>query len=214
MASDHSHLLDKMSIPENHIPVNELFTSVQGEGYHHGKAAFFIRFAGCDIGCSWCDSKDAWSIDESDFISVNSILAQIAASELNMIVITGGEPLIYDLSLLTKKIHQQGKHIHIETSGAYPLHAEFDWLTLSPKQVNLPQEAIYSKANELKIVISEKWDLDFALSEAEKVHTDCRLYLQPQWKNLKASLDFIMDFLQKNQNWRLSLQNHKFLGIK
>ena len=214
MSAESGKLLNKLKIPENQIPVNEIFTSVQGEGFHHGKAAFFIRFAGCDIGCIWCDSKDAWSMEESDLMFIDDIVAQSIESKLDLVVITGGEPLIYDLSKLTNALVNQGKKIHIETSGAYPIFSKFDWLSLSPKKVHLPHQDVYHKANELKIAVNDSTDLAFAQQESEKVNADCHLFLQPQWKQLKQSLPSILEFIKINPSWRLSLQNHKFLGIK
>lgn len=214
MGVDSSSVLNKIEIPENQIPINEIFYSVQGEGFHQGKAAFFIRFAGCDIGCVWCDSKDAWSIEESDFMLIEHIVGEAVNANLEMVVITGGEPLIYDLTLLCKELKQHKKKIHIETSGAYPIRAEFDWLTLSPKKVIIPLEKAYSLANELKIVVSDQSDLEFAQTEAKKVNADCHLFLQPQWKQLKIMMPIILEFVKANPTWRLSLQNHKFLGIK
>ncbi|MBL6964483.1 MAG: 7-carboxy-7-deazaguanine synthase QueE [Bacteroidetes bacterium] len=214
MASDSTSILHHLEIPENHIPVNEIFYSIQGEGFHHGCPAFFIRFAGCDIGCIWCDSKDGWSVEESHFMPVEHIVNEAVSSDIGMVIITGGEPLIYNLQNLTEKLNQNKKKIHIETSGAYPLFASFDWLTLSPKKVKLPLESYYSLANELKIIVNDESDLNFAQSQAKKIGTACHLFLQPQWNQLKIMLPKIMDFIKANPEWRLSLQNHKFLGIK
>lgn len=199
--------------PEGKIFIKETFSSIQGEGFHTGIPAFFIRFAGCDIGCIWCDSKDAWSVNNARLTSYENIIREAIEQPKQMIVITGGEPAIYDLREITREIRKAGKKVHLETSGAYPVLAEFDWLTLSPKQIILPLAWNYKLANELKIVINNPDDLSFAKEQAHHVKSECRLFLQPQWGRKKEIMPLLLSFIQDNPAWRLSVQLHKYLRI-
>jgi 7-carboxy-7-deazaguanine synthase len=196
------------------IPVNETFFSIQGEGFYTGKAAYFIRFAGCDIGCKWCDTRDAWSVEHSSPMEIERIIQEATAGITDYVVITGGEPMYYNLSALTKKLRIKSKYVHIETSGAYPLRANFDWLSLSPKKIKLPLPEYYARANELKVIIEDMVDLEFALQQAERVMENCMLFVQPQWSKQNEVLPYLIEFIKENPKWRLSLQIHKFLGIK
>ncbi|MEA3494832.1 MAG: 7-carboxy-7-deazaguanine synthase QueE [Bacteroidota bacterium] len=200
-------------IPKGQVLINETFCSLQGEGYYSGKAAFFIRFAGCDIGCIWCDSKDTWSVENSRFTEIKEIVKEVKKYKTDIIVITGGEPLIYDLKELTDALKKTSKEIHVETSGAYPLSVDFDWLTVSPKKNMKIIESTCYHADELKIVVFESSDIEFAKSLEDKVKRNCKLFLQPEWGNQKNILPEIIDFIKNNPQWQLSLQTHKYIDI-
>lgn len=202
-------------ISDDEILINEHFYSIQGEGIYTGKPAYFIRFSGCDIGCQWCDSKDAWSLKNSVKIKIPDLTEEMQNSTpVNLVVITGGEPFIFNLEPLTRELKKTGKEIHIETSGAYPHSGEFDWLTLSPKKTKLPLAPLYDLANELKVVIKEPEDLEFAIGQAGNVKNSCMLLLQPEWKAREKILPEIIRFIKENPAWRLSLQTHKYLNIR
>jgi organic radical activating enzyme len=196
------------------ILIRETFISLQGEGYFTGKAAFFIRFAGCDIGCTWCDTKDAWSAEQSDEFTVSEIIQRAVDSKINYVVITGGEPFIHNLDLLTRKLKDLGKYIHIETSGAYPVgNAVFDWISISPKKIIVPKEENYRHASELKVVVENISDIEFAEKQKTKVNNTCKLYLQPQWEKAEIILPSLIRYITEHQEWQLSLQTHKYLNI-
>ena len=202
------------SIPEGKIFINEYFSSIQGEGFHTGKAAFFIRFSGCDIGCKWCDSRDAISLKNGKMTNISEVVEAARLSGLKMVVITGGEPALHKLGELTEGLKNQNMVVHLETSGAYPLDSTFDWLTLSPKKISLPLAENYGFADEMKVVISETEDFEFALNQEKLVKESCRLFLQPEWKLREKMLPLILEFLSKHSEWRLSLQVHKYLNVK
>ena len=189
----------------------ETFFSIQGEGFHSGKSAYFIRIGGCDVGCHWCDVKESWDHEEHQIVSVDDIVSKISGT--NLVIITGGEPLMWDMTVLTKKIKKNKMVVHLETSGAYNLSGKWDWICLSPKKQKLPKKEIYEIANELKIIIYNKHDLEFALEESKKVSEKCKLFLQPEWARFEKNKSLIFDFIKKNPNWNLSLQLHKFMGI-
>lgn len=194
------------------LPVMEHFYTLQGEGHHTGKAAYFIRLGGCDVGCHWCDVKESWNPDLHPLMDVENI-AQTAAKHSKTIVLTGGEPLMWNLDVLTGKLKDLGCQIHIETSGAYPMSGHLDWITLSPKKTGLPLEAIYEKANELKVIIFNNHDFRFAEEQAAKVAPDCRLYLQSEWSKREEMYPKITDFILENPRWQASVQTHKYLNI-
>lgn len=194
------------------LPIMEHFYTLQGEGAHTGKAAYFIRVGGCDVGCHWCDVKESWNPDLHPLLDAIEI-AEIAAKECKTIVITGGEPSMYNLNVLTKRLKELGCQIHVETSGAYPLRGEIDWITLSPKKNALPLEEIYPKASELKVIVYNQHDFLFAQSQAEKVSDSCKLYLQSEWGKRDAMYPKITDFILENPNWQASVQTHKYLNI-
>lgn len=206
-------ILIDIDIPDEYILINETFHSLQGEGYHTGKAAFFIRFAGCDIGCRWCDSKDAISVINSKLVKLDEIVGEAKKSKAKIVIITGGEPLLFDLRILTKRLRSEGKEVHIETCGAFKPYAEFDWLTLSPKKIQLPIKDIYPLANELKIIIHENEDFEFAEKQLSLVNDSCKTYLQPEWSSKDKMLAKIVRFIKKNPHWLLSLQTHKYIEI-
>lgn len=194
-------------------PVMEHFYTLQGEGKFTGTAAYFIRLGGCDVGCVWCDVKESWNADEHTKMSVSEILEKIAAFPVQHIVITGGEPAMYDLTPLVNALHENGYYVAIETSGAHQLTGNVDWYTFSPKKFKAPVNEAYIRASELKVVIYHKSDFDWAREHAQKVSPDCLLYIQPEWSKQERLLPEIIEFVKMNPNWRLSLQTHKYLNI-
>lgn len=194
------------------LPLMEEFYTIQGEGYHKGTAAYFIRIGGCDVGCHWCDVKESWNAETHPPTSVESIVAN-AASYSDTIVVTGGEPLTWDMGPLTAGLKEKGLSIHIETSGAYPLTGTWDWICLSPKKNKLPKEEIYLTAHELKVIVYNKHDFVFAEEQASKVGKDCMLYLQPEWSVREKMIPLIVDYVMQNPKWKVSLQTHKYLNI-
>lgn len=194
------------------LPVMEHFYTIQGEGAHTGKAAYFIRLGGCDVGCHWCDVKESWDPNLHPLMNTDAI-AEIAASHCKTIVLTGGEPLMWNLEALTRKLKYLGCTIHIETSGAYGMSGVLDWITLSPKKTGLPKMDIYTKAHELKVIIFNNNDFNFAMEQAEKVNVDCKLYLQSEWSKREEMYPKMTDFVMKNPKWQVSVQTHKYLNI-
>lgn len=194
------------------LPVMEHFYTIQGEGNHAGRAAYFIRLGGCDVGCHWCDVKDSWDAEKHPLMDMEE-LAYIATQDCKTIVLTGGEPLMWNLDFLTQRLKDYGATIHIETSGAYPLSGILDWITLSPKKTKLPLDEIYQVAHELKMIIFNRHDFMFAVQEAEKVNEDCKLYLQTEWGKRDVNSPLIVDFVKKNPKWQISIQTHKYLDI-
>tara|TARA_B100001059_G_C17837905_1_gene589571 strand:+ start:2810 stop:3439 length:630 start_codon:yes stop_codon:yes gene_type:complete len=195
------------------LPLMESFYTIQGEGYHKGSAAYFIRIGGCDIGCHWCDIKESWDVEKFPFVNVKSIVDKVKKNS-NKVVITGGEPLIYNMNPLTKKLKQLNISTHLETSGAYELTGYWDWICLSPKKNKLPINNIYSIANELKIIIYNKNDFLFAENLAKNTNPDCKLYLQPEWSKREKVMPLIVNYVLKNNHWKVSLQTHKYLNIQ
>ncbi|AUC82285.1 7-carboxy-7-deazaguanine synthase QueE [Lacinutrix sp. Bg11-31] len=194
------------------LPLMEEFYTIQGEGFHKGTAAYFIRIGGCDVGCHWCDVKESWNAQLHPPTVIEDIVAN-AKKYSNTIVVTGGEPLMWDMTALTKQLKADGMSIHIETSGAYQLSGQWDWICLSPKKMKLPTQGVYDKANELKCIIFNKDDFRFAEEQAEKVNGDCILYLQPEWSKRDTMVPLIVDYVMANPKWKVSLQTHKYLNI-
>lgn len=194
------------------LPVMEHFYTIQGEGAHAGKAAYFIRLGGCDVGCHWCDVKESWDPKLHPLMNAEKI-AETAASFCKTVVLTGGEPLMWNLNPLTKKLKDLGCTIHIETSGAYQMSGILDWITLSPKKTGLPKPDIYAKASELKVIIFNNNDFTFSAEQAEKVNDSCRLYLQSEWSKRDEMYPKMTDFVMKNPQWQVSVQTHKYLNI-
>lgn len=194
------------------LPLMEAFYTIQGEGYHQGTAAYFIRVGGCDVGCHWCDVKASWDANLHPPTSVDALVLK-AAENSKMIVITGGEPLMYNMNPLTKKLQEAGLKTHIETSGAHPLSGYWDWVCLSPKKRKLPKEEVYEVADELKMIVFNKDDFRFAEEQAKKVNENCTLYLQPEWGKRELMMPLIVDYIKENPKWRVSLQTHKYLDI-
>jgi organic radical activating enzyme len=194
------------------LPLMEEFYTIQGEGYHKGTAAYFIRIGGCDVGCHWCDVKESWDANIHPPTSADRI-AKNAAKYSDTIVVTGGEPLMWDMSPLTRKLKSLGLQTHIETSGAYKLSGDWDWICLSPKKRMLPTEKVLEKANELKVIVYNKSDFEFAEKYADQVNKDCILYLQPEWSVREKIVPLIVDYVMKKPKWKVSLQTHKYLNI-
>ena len=190
----------------------EKFYTIQGEGYYSGQPFYFIRLGGCDVGCHWCDVKESWDHNQHQFIEVDDLIKYVKEHTSN-VVITGGEPLMWDLSELTKRFKENNIKLHLETSGAYDLSGNWDWVCLSPKKKMLPKKEFYSIADELKVVIYNNDDFKFAVQESEKVSQECKLFLQPEWSKFDLMKDKIVQFVMKNKNWNISLQIHKFLKI-
>jgi len=194
------------------LPLMEAFYTIQGEGFHKGTAAFFIRIGGCDVGCHWCDVKESWNAELHPPTAVSQIANQ-AQNYSNTIVVTGGEPLMWDMGPLTKLLHKKGLQTHIETSGAYPLTGQWDWVCLSPKKRKQPRAEIYPKSHELKVIIYNKDDFKFAEEQAQKVSDRCILYLQPEWSVREKIIPMIVDYVMSHPKWKISLQTHKYLNI-
>jgi organic radical activating enzyme len=195
------------------LPVMERFYTLQGEGFHQGKAAYFIRLGGCDVGCVWCDVKESWDAGKHPRQSVPELVAAAAAYPGRVAVITGGEPLMHDCTALTHGLRQAGFATHIETSGAWPLSGEWDWICLSPKKFKAPLPAIPPQANELKVVIFNKSDFDWAEQWAAQTAQDCLLFLQPEWSKSATVTPLIIDYIKDHPKWRFSLQLHKYIHV-
>jgi organic radical activating enzyme len=194
------------------LPLMEEFYTIQGEGYHTGKAAYLIRVGGCDVGCHWCDVKESWNAELHPPTLANTIVEH-AKKYSDTVVITGGEPLMWSMDYLTKKLQQHGIKTHIETSGAYSFSGSWNWFCLSPKKTKLPLEEVYKEADELKIIIFNKSDFKFAEEQAAKVGSNCELFLQPEWSKKEKMTELIVDYVMKNPKWKISLQTHKYLNI-
>jgi len=209
LTEEQQSLLDKGKL----LPVMEQFYTIQGEGNNTGKAAYFIRIGGCDVGCHWCDVKESWDANIHPLTSVSQLLSELRTYSVKAVVITGGEPLQYNLDELTKQLKEQQIETFIETSGAYPITGNWDWICLSPKKTMPPKELIYKMAHELKIIVYNKHDFEWAKQEAEKVNENCFLYLQPEWSKRDEMMPLIVDFVKENTKWRVSLQTHKYMNI-
>ena len=195
------------------LPVMETFYTVQGEGAYAGAPAYFIRLGGCDVGCVWCDVKESWDASKHPMRSAEELVEMVKTSGAGICVITGGEPAMYDLQILTTTLQACGIRTHVETSGAYELTGHWDWVTFSPKKFKGPVESIYAQADELKVVVFHPTDIEWATGHASKVRASCQLYLQPEWDKKERVQPMILDFIRKNTNWRISVQTHKYLGV-
>ncbi len=194
-------------------PVMEHFYTIQGEGMYTGVAAYFVRLGGCDVGCVWCDVKESWDASKHPLLTVDDIVKNIKQSETKIAVITGGEPLMHNCEALTSEIKLNHIRTHIETSGSHPLSGQWDWICLSPKKFKSPLEDIYDKANELKIVVFNKHDFEWAEEHAAKVSNTCKLYLQPEWSKRNEITLLLVEYIKNNPKWTVSLQTHKYLNI-
>ncbi|GGB22530.1 7-carboxy-7-deazaguanine synthase QueE [Puia dinghuensis] len=195
------------------LPVMESFYTLQGEGFHQGKAAFFIRLGGCDVGCVWCDVKESWDAGKHPQREVSALVAAAKEHPGRIVVITGGEPLMHDCSELTRELHRAGFATHIETSGAWPLSGEWDWICLSPKKFKAPLPEIVPLANELKVVIYNKTDFSWAEEWAARTAAGCRLFLQPEWSKSATITPLIIEYIKENPQWEFSLQLHKYIHV-
>lgn len=195
------------------LPLMEAFYTIQGEGYHTGKAAYFIRLGGCDIGCHWCDVKESWDLTQFESVEISKIVEKAALEPARLAVVTGGEPLMHNLSSLTKELKEKGFRTNIETSGVYPLTGDWDWVCFSPKKFKKPKDDFGLLANELKIIVYNESDFAFAEQFAATVGPECQLFLQPEFDKSATMMTFIVDYVKKNPRWKISLQTHKFLNI-
>jgi len=201
-------------VESNSLPVMEHFYTIQGEGFHQGRAAYFVRLGGCDVGCVWCDVKDSWDKDAHPKFTTEKIVLEIKKhTKSGLVVITGGEPLMHQLDELTAKLQSEGFETNIETSGAHPLSGHWNWICLSPKKFKAPLEEILPVANELKIVIFNKHDFEWAEIYAANVNLNCKLYLQPEWDKAALVTPIIIDYIKSNPQWELSLQIHKYINV-
>lgn len=199
---------------KNPLPVMEEFYSIQGEGFNQGKAAYFVRLAGCNVNCFWCDVKDSWDIEDDQMQRVDQIIKRIKEVEADFVVITGGEPAMHDLTVLTAELHKIGINIAIETSGNEDLKGDFDWICLSPKKFDPPVDSVFESAHELKIIVYNNHDIVWADELAEKVNEKCSLFLQPEWSNEKEVLPLIINKVKEDPRWKISLQTHKYMNIR
>ena len=191
----------------------ESFYTIQGEGFHQGRAAYFIRLGGCDVGCVWCDVKDSWDAGKHPLIPIEKLVEEVQKTPAKLVVITGGEPLMHDLSFLTQKLQAAGFETNIETSGSSPLSGSWNWICLSPKKFKAPLREVVPFANELKIIIFNKTDFKWAEEYAAQVTDTCKLYLQPEWSKAAEMTPLIVDYIMANPQWELSLQIHKYIGV-
>ncbi len=195
------------------LPLVEDFYTIQGEGYHTGKAAYFIRLGGCDIGCSWCDARYTWDRRVHPLVPADEIIGRASSFPSASVVVTGGEPCAYPLGYLCNGFKERGVETFLETSGSYPLTGEWDWICLSPKKQSPPLPGIYERADELKVIVCDESDLEWAEDNAGKVRSSCLLYLQPEWSRYETIISVVIDYIKKNPGWMVSLQAHKFMHI-
>jgi 7-carboxy-7-deazaguanine synthase len=195
------------------LPVMEAFYTLQGEGFHQGRAAYFIRLGGCDVGCFWCDVKESWDASKHPQLTVTDIVAQARQHPGRLAVVTGGEPLLHNLDELTALLHEAGFETNIETSGSSPLSGDWDWICLSPKKFKAPLPEILPFANELKVVVYNKHDLEWAETYAALVNTHCKLYLQPEWDKAAEVMPLLINYIKSNPQWELSFQVHKYINV-
>ena len=195
------------------LPLMEDFYTIQGEGFYQGSAAYFIRLGGCDVGCVWCDVKESWDASAHPLVSVSEMTRRAKDSGAKIVVITGGEPVMYDLTELTETLKASGLRTHLETSGAYPITGTWDWICFSPKKFKLPHDSVLEKANELKVIVYNKTDFAWGEEFALKVSNECQLFLQPEWSKEKEVLPLIIEYVKGNPRWQVSLQVHKYMNI-
>ena len=195
------------------LPVMEQFYTLQGEGFYQGQAAYFIRLAGCDVGCVWCDVKESWDVGKHLIYKIEDLLSNIKRTSAGIVVITGGEPLMHDLTELTAQLKKEGLRTHIETSGSSSLSGSWDWITLSPKKFKAPLPEVIPYANELKVIVFNNSDFAWAEKYAAKVSATCKLYLQPEWSKAAIVTPFIIDYIKAHPQWQLSLQIHKYINV-
>jgi 7-carboxy-7-deazaguanine synthase len=200
-------------IKQLELPIMEQFLTIQGEGFHSGRAAYFIRTGGCDVGCVWCDVKESWNADDHPVLQVNQLVNSAVETNTDFVVITGGEPAMYSLDHITSELNAKSIETAIETSGVYELTGNWHWICFSPKKFKKPIDSIYQKANELKIIVFNAHDLIWAEEHASKINKDCKLYLQPEWGKQEEVMPLIINYVKQNPKWRISLQTHKYLNI-
>ncbi len=201
------------AVTEQKLPVMEHFYTIQGEGFYQGHAAYFIRLGGCDVGCVWCDVKESWDADAHPKYSIDEMVNWVVDAQAPLAVITGGEPLLHQLDGLTTALKNKGIKTNIETSGSSPLSGQWDWICVSPKKFKAPLNEVVAKANELKVVVFNKSDFEWAEKHATLVNNQCKLYLQPEWDKSAQVLPLIIDYVKQNPKWKISLQVHKYMNI-
>lgn len=206
-------MTNRPTISPTALPLMEDFYTIQGEGFYQGHAAYFLRLGGCDVGCVWCDVKESWDASLHPITSVVTMAEKAAASGSRLAVVTGGEPVMYDLTELTRELQSRGLKTNIETSGAYPLTGAWDWVCLSPKKFKAPHSSVFEKADELKVIIYNKSDFAWAEEHAAKVRSNCQLFLQPEWSKEKEMLPLIIEYVKNHPQWQVSLQVHKYMNI-
>ena len=204
-------VLEQKGISE--FALMEHYYTIQGEGYNTGTPAYFLRLGGCDVGCVWCDVKDSWDAEKHPLTNVEDMLRLVKKTNASTVVITGGEPLMSDLNYLTEIFHQDKIRLWLETSGAYPLTGEWDWICVSPKKFKAPLRNVLEEANELKVVIYNRTDLGWAEQHVASVNNDCKLFLQPEYSRQQEMIPLIIDYVRQNPKWRISLQTHKYMNI-
>jgi 7-carboxy-7-deazaguanine synthase len=197
----------------NRLPVMESFYTLQGEGMYHGSAAYFIRLAGCDVGCTWCDVKESWDAQQHSLEEEDILVARAVKSGTKIVVVTGGEPLMYNLDSLTDKLQSAGLKTHLETSGVYPMSGNWDWVCVSPKKFKPALPELIKQADELKVIVVNNHDLVWAKQFLPLIKADCHQLLQPEWDKSAKMLPAIIEHVKKHPEWRISLQEHKFLNI-
>lgn len=213
-ASTHTSQANNIQLqPGQFLPLMEAFYTIQGEGYHQGKAAYFIRLGGCDIGCVWCDVKESWHMEAHPLATVPDIVREAGNHAGRIVVVTGGEPLMHPLDELCRLLHQKGFRTHIETSGAHPLSGTWDWICLSPKKFKAPLSEVCAQADELKVVIYHPSDLAWAEKYAALVRKECKLFLQPEWSRREKITPLIVDYIKMHPQWEFSLQLHKYIQV-
>lgn len=195
------------------LPVMEHFYTVQGEGYHAGRAAYFIRLAGCDVGCVWCDVKESWEIEEDQYHDLETIVKWVLEAEAEYVIITGGEPAMYDLTALCEMFKSHQIELGMETSGAYEIKGDFDWICVSPKKFKKPQEEVLKLASEFKVIVFNKHDYEWGLSFESFLPQNCKKYFQPEWSKEEEMIPGIVSFVRSRPDWRISLQTHKYMKI-
>ncbi len=201
------------SAPLLALPLMEDFYTIQGEGFHAGTAAYFLRIGGCDVGCVWCDVKESWEAAAHPPVEISEMVRRVEAVGARFCVITGGEPALYNLDPLTQALQARGIETALETSGAYPLSGVWHWVCFSPKKFKTPDPSVYAQADELKVVVYNRHDFEWAESHAARVKPGCRLFLQPEWSREKQLLPLLIEYVKKNPQWRISLQTHKYMNI-
>ena len=195
------------------LPIMESFYSLQGEGMYHGTAAYFIRLAGCDVGCTWCDVKESWDAEQHELVEEDDLVELAMNSGTKIVVITGGEPLMYNLDNLTAKLQRVGLKTHLETSGAYSLSGNWHWICVSPKKFKPPIEEVLKAADELKVIVVNNHDFVWAETHSQMVNNDCHRIVQPEWEKSAKILPMMIEYVKANPKWRISLQEHKYLNI-
>lgn len=196
-----------------HLPLMEEFYTIQGEGFNTGQAAYFIRLGGCDVGCHWCDVKESWDASLHPLTPIRDIVDKASSFPAKAVVITGGEPLLYNLEPLCSMLHEQGIRIFLETSGAYPVSGSFDWICVSPKKFKNPRPDMLAIADELKVIVFNKQDFDWAEQHTSFLKSNCLQYLQPEWSKASILMPEIVEFVKLNPQWKISLQTHKYMHI-